>query len=644
MNQASVQLETSTVYWLQWPTWLAAGGIVIFCLLGLYAGLLVFADQRFAVRYRLPLPASLRVRIMLGVVMAATIPAVSLALVLTERAVNEQIDHTAELMKSQTASFAKLADYFLLQSEAKLTASATVIDIENRSDTRDVINQTHRTSPEFLSIMLIDNDGRVIATTEFGEKNITELSVDTDYVQMALQTKASRLSGIKPHPGDDATPTAAISVPVSNHSGRITGLLIGFLRLDSFERLNKHFLARYNFTSIMTDASGTALYAGESAVSETGHNQPIESLFKEPYIDDGKLFEFSQAKSDEGPPRRHLATGYTLRDGWRVYLVRPLESIEMAMLGEYGIAFAWLGGILIISICLALAMVSGISGPLESLDRSVRDFDLRKPRTRPDPPPSAPQEVRSIFEHLGDLDKRVRTAYRKLHKAMVQGERLRGELIYVISNREKEIEARTEELKEANETLERLSREDSLTGLANRRWFAQFLAQTWRTALRDNKAISILIMDIDDFKAYNDTYGHQKGDECLKLVAQAIHRSFGRASDLVSRYGGEEFVVILGDTPLEGALQIAEQIRAAVEALQIPHSASKYHQFVTLSIGVTSTLPTHDTQPETVLISADRAMYNAKHNGKNRVAYSTAARTGTYQKLVVTDGAPTRLS
>jgi diguanylate cyclase (GGDEF)-like protein len=643
MNQASVQLETSTVYWLQWPTWLAAGGIVILCLLGLYAGLLIFADQRFAVRYRYSLPASLRDRIMHGVVIAATIPAVSLALVLTERAVNEQIDHTAELMKSQTVSFAKSVDYFLLQSEAKLTASATVIDIENRSNARDVINQTHRTSPEFLSIMLIDNDGRVIATTELGEKNISELSVDTDYVQMALQTKASRLSGIKPHPGDNATPTAAISVPVSNHSGRITGLLIGFLRLDSFERLNKPFLARNNFTSIMTDASGTALYAGESAVSEMG-NQPIESLFKEPYIDDGKLFEFSQAESVEGPLRRHLATGYTLRDGWRIYLVQPLESIETAMLGEYGVAFAWLGGILIISICLALAMVSGISGPLESLDRSVRDFDLSKPRTRPDPPLSAPQEVRSIFKHLGDLDKRVRKAYSKLHKAMVEGEKLRGELIYVISNREKEIEARTEELKEANATLERLSREDSLTGLANRRWFAQFLAQTWRTALRDNKAISILIMDIDDFKAYNDTYGHQKGDECLKLVAQAIHRSIGRASDLVSRYGGEEFVVVLGDTPLEGALQIAEQVRAAVETLQIPHSASKYHQFVTLSIGVTSTLPTHDTQPETVLISADRAMYNAKHNGKNRVSYSTAARTGTYQRLVVTGDTPTRLS
>jgi diguanylate cyclase (GGDEF)-like protein len=151
-------------------------------------------------------------------------------------------------------------------------------------------------------------------------------------------------------------------------------------------------------------------------------------------------------------------------------------------------------------------------------------------------------------------------------------------------------------------------------------------------------------MDIDDFKAYNDTYGHQKGDECLKLVAQTIRRAVGRASDLVSRYGGEEFVVVLGGTPLEGALTIAEQIRIAVDALDIPHKAAKYHSHITLSIGVTSTLPTHDTQPETVLIAADRAMYNAKKEGKNRVAYSTAARTGTYQSLIVSADEPKRLS
>jgi diguanylate cyclase (GGDEF)-like protein len=118
----------------------------------------------------------------------------------------------------------------------------------------------------------------------------------------------------------------------------------------------------------------------------------------------------------------------------------------------------------------------------------------------------------------------------------------------------------------------------------------------------------------------------------------------GRASDLVSRYGGEEFVVVLGDTSLDGGLKIAEDIRTAVEALGVPHKGSKNHRVVTVSIGVTSTLPAADIQPETVLVAADRAMYIAKNDGKNRVAYSTAAGTGVFQALCLPNRSETRLS
>jgi len=616
----------------------------MFCLLGIYAGFMFFAGQHRLARCRLLLPPSLRGRIMLAITLATTLPAISLALVLTERTTNERLHRTADLLTSQTASLARMTDYFLDQVLSNLQTSATGIDIDDRPQAQESLHRIYRATPGFLSMVLVDTAGVVIASTESGSKDFASLPANTDYVQVPLETGEAFLSGVTRHPGDETAITAAFSVPVSDGSGLTTGALIGYTKLESFARLKKPFLSKNDIESIMVDGDGKVLYVSRLGDTAAGQDLNDKSLLAEPYTGDENLFGFMQASSIDGSLSRYLATGHTLRNGWRIYLVRPLESIERMMLGEYQVALAWLSGALIISICLALAMVSGISGPLESLDRSVRDFDLKNTQTRPDPPATAPQEVLSIFKHLGELDKRMRSTYHKLRMALSQGEKLRAELIYVISNREKEIEARTEELKEANATLERLSREDSLTGLANRRWFAQFLAQTWRTALRDNKAMSILIMDIDDFKTYNDTYGHQKGDECLKLVAAAIRRAVGRASDLVSRYGGEEFVVVLGDTPLEGALRIAERIRFAVESLQIPHKAAKYHRFVTLSIGVTSTLPTHDTQPETALIAADRAMYNAKHDGKNRVAYSTAARTGTYQALVVTSETPTRLS
>lgn len=644
MNQALFQFETSAAFGLYWPTWLAAAGVAMFCLLGLYAGFLFFADQRLVARCRFLLPPTLRGRIMLGITLASTLPAISLALVLTERTTNERLHRTSDLLQSQTASFAKMTDFFLGQIIRDLQKSTTGLDVDDPQQAQEDLYRIHRASPGFLSLLLVDTEGLVIAATEFGTKKINELPVDTDYLRGPLESGETFLSGVGRHPGDQSQMTAAFSVPVNNDTGQVSGALIGYYNVKNFERLKQPFLTRSNIVPMLIDNSGKILYVSQLDNAVAGQNLNGVSLLADPYAGDEKLFSFTQTSADSGSPRRYLATGHTLRNGWRLYLMRPLDSIERAMFGEYRVTLAWLGGALIISICLALAMVAEISGPLESLSRSVREFDLRHETERPEPPAAAPREVLSIFKHLGELEQRMRWTYDKLRKALFQGEKLRSELIYVISNREKEIAARTKELKEANATLERLSREDSLTGLANRRWFAQFLAQTWRTALRDSKAISILIMDIDDFKTYNDTYGHQKGDECLKLVATAIHHAVGRASDLVSRYGGEEFVVVLGDTPLEGALKIAERIRATVEHLAIAHKASKYHRYVTLSIGVTSTLPTHDTQPETALIAADRAMYNAKHEGKNRVAYSTAARTGTYQALIIAGDTSTRLS
>ena len=162
--------------------------------------------------------------------------------------------------------------------------------------------------------------------------------------------------------------------------------------------------------------------------------------------------------------------------------------------------------------------------------------------------------------------------------------------------------------------------------------------------MRDKTPVGILLIDIDRFKAYNDTYGHQVGDTCLKTVADAIRAIVGRATDLVARYGGEEFVIILGNTPLDGALQVGENIRTAVENLGIAHEGSNDHSHVTVSVGVTSTVPTRNDQPETHLLAADRALYNAKENGRNKVAYSTSAQTGVYQILCTPNDATPRLS
>ena len=327
-----------------------------------------------------------------------------------------------------------------------------------------------------------------------------------------------------------------------------------------------------------------------------------------------------------------------------IALAALMPLLTLVLIDAYGGAAPWLISALFITIWLAIALSRGISMPLRILDQSVRDFDLNSTQEPNAAPINAPREVIAVVQHLDALDKRLRATFRKRGKALRQGEKLRAELIYVISKREKEIEKRTEELKQANETLRKLRKEDKLTGLANRRWFAEFLSQAWRNSLREKQALSILMIDIDDFNDYNAHYGHKKGDACLKIIAEAICRTVGRASDQVSRYGGEEFVVVLGNTPLEGALKIAENIRLSIQNLGILHKDAKNHGIMTVSVGVTSTQPTRELQPETVLVAADRAMYNAKHAGKNQVAYSTAARTGIYQALCLPSNIESRIS
>ncbi len=178
----------------------------------------------------------------------------------------------------------------------------------------------------------------------------------------------------------------------------------------------------------------------------------------------------------------------------------------------------------------------------------------------------------------------------------------------------------TRKLDEANRELTRLSAVDGLTGIANRRCFDETLQREWRRAARKGSPISLLIADVDHFKEFNDGYGHQVGDECLKTVALVIAGRLRRPTDLAARYGGEEFVVVLPETDLEGALGVAETMRQAVEAEAIAHGFSSVGKHVTISIGVASLVPGRDDESGFVALLklADQALYRAKRAGRNR--------------------------
>ena len=177
--------------------------------------------------------------------------------------------------------------------------------------------------------------------------------------------------------------------------------------------------------------------------------------------------------------------------------------------------------------------------------------------------------------------------------------------------------------KTAQIALEQLATRDGLTGLANRRCFDDTLRAEWARALRQHQPLSLLMVDVDNFKSYNDAHGHLGGDECLQRIASAVGSEM-RANDLVARYGGEEFAVILPNQSLKGAAIVAERIRSRVERLQLAHGGSTGMGFVTVSIGAATAFAASDTDPSQLVATADAALYRAKHMGRNRISLPTS--------------------
>lgn len=177
------------------------------------------------------------------------------------------------------------------------------------------------------------------------------------------------------------------------------------------------------------------------------------------------------------------------------------------------------------------------------------------------------------------------------------------------------------QLTQANEKLQWIAQHDALTGLANRRLFDEYLAQEWYRQRRHHHPLSLLLIDVDNFKAYNDYYGHQRGDDCLRKIAALLQQGVRRSSDLVARYGGEEFVVVLPMLRRSEARELAERLRSSVLKAQLEHRALGATGYVTISIGVASVVPCASLIPADLIAGADRALYRAKCSGKNRVEY-----------------------
>jgi diguanylate cyclase (GGDEF)-like protein len=275
-------------------------------------------------------------------------------------------------------------------------------------------------------------------------------------------------------------------------------------------------------------------------------------------------------------------------------LVKPVQLMKMKF-------FIISLGILFLSIFMSMVCSKALLQPIRMLIKATErvvdgNFDIKINNERND-------EIGRLINIFNQMILKIKHYMAGLHLANEQLEKANIDL-------EQKVQERTKQ-------LELLSNLDGLTGIANRRKMDDYLHQAWKVAIRHRHPLSLIILDIDCFKNYNDTYGHPAGDDCLKKIVKALSNSLKRSTDFVARYGGEEFVVILSNTAQEGSAEIAENIRKAVEDLHIPHASSLVLSSVTISLGLSTLVSFANTSLSGFIKSADDALYGAKQSGKN---------------------------
>lgn len=362
-------------------------------------------------------------------------------------------------------------------------------------------------------------------------------------------------------------------------------------------------------TILMKDGDGTLLYHPrymEQIKSSAG----VASIRSLKVVRDYPLLAaipaLAQGKATVVPERDEIiAMGVIPGTPWVLAVHYPRELMRPAILGNLAIVIALGLLTLLVEIFLLRSILrKHVAIPLSRLMQATRRLGVSKERLeRASLPTQSNDEIGELARDFASMADRIHDAHAQL---------------------EVKVRDRTAALEEANRRLQALSATDGLTGLANRRRFDEALASDWRGAQRAGTLLSVALIDVDWFKKYNDHYGHQAGDDCLRAVADAMTAHALRAGDLAARYGGEEFVLIsTTHEDADAALRHAQALCVAVENLALPHAMSAFGR-VTVSIGVASTTPTRDGGAQELLKQADQALYRAKQLGRNRAMPAVA--------------------
>ncbi len=557
-------------------------------------------------------PRTLHSTLAIGLLLMTTLPMISLALIMADRSERAQRDLASDRLQATATGIAASLDQVI---DKQLTGMVEVARNIERSGTMDPdalyewVALHNSVYDDFLTMLVADADGRVIVAGKLEGDGVRRMPIaghdvsDRSYFRVPKSTGEAYVSDAFRGRGLGTDPIVAVSAPFAMGDDTFSGIVEGSLNLSTFERFQTQFQLDAA-ELVLTDQAGRIVY------STTPETHPVLELLMpdDPLLAPAPADRTFDADAD-------LVASTSSTQGWNVYLRLPVAPIAENVRRDYLTAWFWVAAAIVISSLLALVIARRVTRPLGRLRRTLESAELDDEITPIEPHADAPSEVALVFSHLNGMRDRLAAAYREVQDSLDAEAKAREAL----AAREKIIAQKSRELLRANEELERISRTDKLTGLANRRAFTESADVAWRTAARANTQVALIMVDLDYFKRYNDRYGHPAGDTCLRRVADVLRGAAGRALDVVARYGGEEFIIILTDSGLDAAVQVADRVRAGVAAMRMEHTASPFG-IVTVSAGVASGLPAGDDRFDDVLEQADAALYAAKGAGRNFVS------------------------
>ncbi|MEH2296092.1 diguanylate cyclase domain-containing protein [Nostoc sp.] len=491
--------------------------------------------------------------------------------------------------------------------------------------TETLISLSRKDMLNILSYALLDLNGKNVLDTHTLDI-IKDESVE-DYFKNPLKTGSSFVSSMKRSPIIPDLVTLFFSSPVRNAKGDI----LGVLRVSYDATVVQQLVTRQTERA---GAKSFAILLDENNIY-LAHSTAPKLLFK--LIVPLPLDVVTQLQREGRLPNypvKELATNESklkqALDNKQLYLIASLEGtgnqVNLIVLARlkykpWSVLFAQPLAValapvekqirdaiflfaIIASVVTIIAFAIGqlLTMPIIYLTNIVFQFtagnlDIRAKISSKD-------EIGQLAKSFNNMAFQLQTSFETLEKR--------------VQERTAELVIAKEKAEDANQKLEQLVNLDGLTQVANRRCFDGRLQAEWKRLAQEQQPLSLILFDVDKFKSYNDYYGHVEGDHCLIRIAQTAQQMVRYPTDLVARYGGEEFSVLLPNTDLVGAIKVAQRIQQAIHDQSIPHTQSDIRDIVTVSLGITSVIPTCDIKPDTLIISADKAMYNAKQQGRDR--------------------------